>query len=362
MARPWSRSRCFPIGLDLGQAHLRMLQLAPGSGGLKVGAAAHRAMPPEMPTEGPQRRELLIETCRATLKQARFRGRQVVANISHPSIRYKNVRLPRMSEEELKRAVRWEAAERFGQEAEHLSVQHINVGELHGVGGDEARQEVILIGIPEAVVTEHTEVLRACGLQPAILEVTPTALASYFSRMARRQSDQGTVRAVVDLGSGGSRVLILRGCAVMFYRPLMREAEPVGVASAAEAAGGGGEVVATREATPKTEHAAEIQPAEVEDLARQVDMSLRYYSVTFRGEPPEAVYLCGGRSQQPGLAPMLTERLGLDVQPMPALHEVDLSGADPVDPRNALPRWAVAAGLALRDVNEAAGADAGGHS
>jgi type IV pilus assembly protein PilM len=345
-----------------------MLQLAPGSGGLKIGAAAQRAMPPELPTEGPQRRELLIDTCRSALRQAKFRGRQAVVSLSHPAIRYKNIRLPKMSGPELEQAVRWEASERFGEDAGALSVQHINVGELPEGSGDEARQEVILIGIPQAVVDEHTEILRACGLHPAILEVTPTALASYFSRISRRRSDQSTVRAVVDLGAGGTRVLILRGCDVMFYRPLQMEDEPVGAASVGVAQGeratqtewtSGGSGLAAPE--PDEAAGPNTSTAAIEDLAGQIDMCLRYYSVTFRGEPPEAVYLSGGRAVSPDLRPVLSERLGLEVRPVPALHEVELSASNMIDREEALPRWAVAAGLALRDVAATEGAG-GGHA
>jgi type IV pilus assembly protein PilM len=87
-----------------------------------------------------------------------------------------------------------------------------------------------------------------------------------------------------------------------------------------------------------------IRPV-LERLTTELAMCVRYHSVTFRGQPIMRMILSGGEATQP-----LLDALG---------RQLDLK-CELADPFRALPappnlgrkgQWAVAAGLALRDLN-----------
>jgi type IV pilus assembly protein PilM len=95
---------------------------------------------------------------------------------------------------------------------------------------------------------------------------------------------------------------------------------------------------------------------EVEDLAREIALCLRYCSVTFRGLRPEQVTMTGGQAYDPMMTRLLGEQLGIQCQVGQPLKGVVTSEVDfGEDRRGTLAEWGVCAGLALR----CAGADAG---
>jgi Tfp pilus assembly PilM family ATPase len=87
----------------------------------------------------------------------------------------------------------------------------------------------------------------------------------------------------------------------------------------------------------------------VSDLAKEIGLCLRYYSVTFRGARPTALVLVGGEAHEPQLAKVIAEQLEIDVAVADPLTGIDLSSADiAIERRGTLPEWSTAAGLALR--------------
>ena len=81
----------------------------------------------------------------------------------------------------------------------------------------------------------------------------------------------------------------------------------------------------------------------LERLSQQLALCLRYYSVTFRGQPPERVVLGGGKATET-LAEWLSARLelpcevGNPLRPFGENHAAGPAG-----------QWDIATGLALRE-------------
>ncbi len=95
--------------------------------------------------------------------------------------------------------------------------------------------------------------------------------------------------------------------------------------------------------------------APLEELARELDMCLRYYVVTFRGARPDALALVGRQAGAP-LREGLSSALGMPVEEAQPLRGVrDLGDAARPD-RSA--EWALAAGLSLYPADARAGLEA----
>jgi len=103
-----------PIGLDIGSTALRMLQLRGAGDGLAVAAAGRCELPADLKADSPERPAVLIEAIKQLLASAPFEGRRIVLAFPDVDVQYKNIRMPSMPPNELAQAVRWEAAERFG--------------------------------------------------------------------------------------------------------------------------------------------------------------------------------------------------------------------------------------------------------
>jgi type IV pilus assembly protein PilM len=83
------------------------------------------------------------------------------------------------------------------------------------------------------------------------------------------------------------------------------------------------------------------------DLAREIGLCLRYFSVTFRGRRPETVALDGGGADEPQLVKALAEEANVTAQPLTSLLRLESRNASCIA-EDEQGHWAVALGLASR--------------
>ncbi len=367
------KSRC-PIGLEVGGKTVRALQLARRGEGYRVMSAGCSVLPGELPATGKEREEAVEAAIRQVLGQGEFFGKQVVSCLPAHQVQYKNLRLPRMPHEELSAAVEWEATDRLQLGADQAVVQFFNAGEVRQ--GDELRQEVILMAAPRTMIEDHARMLLRCGLHPTAIDAVPAALARALTPPADVGPD-APARLILDVGHSTSKVLVSRQGKVLFFKLIdlgggkfdQAVATRLGV-SAQEAgelrrrlmrqgsAGEGDQPMfgsSRRESIDRAVQEA-LRPLYGE-LATEVGLCLRYYSVTFRGRRPEHLELAGGESCEATLMKVLEEELKVTVQPGSPLHEADLAQlsllSDDKDTHHAA--WAVCAGLSMRKASTAAG-------
>jgi type IV pilus assembly protein PilM len=362
------KSRNMPIGLDLGTSCVRMIQFAATGGGLKVSAAGQYDLPAELDTDSPQRRAELVAAIRKLAESSPFSGRQVVVSLPESMVSYKNVRLPQMPPDEMARAVEFEAGERFGAHSATLNLQHLVAGQVHV--GDQVRSEVIVMAVAHSALEHIMGVLAECDLDPVAIDVAPTSLARCLARSSRRETDAENVRVLVDVGYSSSKVLILCGNSIRFYKGLDIAGRQINQAvadhlkiSPTEAA-----QLRRRRMLGKLEEGAadtklfgssrreDVERAltdatrgVLEDLAREIGLCQRYHSVTFRGARSAALTLSGGEAYDGLIASTIAEKLELKVDLAEPLAGVDLADHQiMIERRGSLPDWAAVTGLALR--------------
>ncbi len=362
-----------PIGLDVGAGSIRMVQLARTSAGLKLAASGVYELPIDLPVTGPERSVEIQRGCRKLLESAPFRGRRVVSCIPNSITRYKSVRFPSMPTRELQQAAAWEGPGLLQLTDQPANIQCIHAGEVRQ--GEETRAEVILVAVTEADLDEHMRTLLESGLKPVAIDATPTTLARAFSQVFRRQRDAEQVRVVLDVGVSCSKVVILRGRQIMFFKTISIGGGAFNKAvashlnlSPADASDLRRRLVRQREAAPGGESplfggamSESVQRSVFEtvrplmgELAKEVGLCLRYYSVTFRGSRPGSLHLTGGEGAVPELTQILADHLSMEVQATDPMRGIDTTGQDLlIERRGTLSEWTIATGLALRPVGGA---------
>jgi Tfp pilus assembly PilM family ATPase len=84
------------------------------------------------------------------------------------------------------------------------------------------------------------------------------------------------------------------------------------------------------------------------DLAHEVSLCVRYYSVTFRGAKPERCILAGGEASEPRLAECFQDALHLSTGVGRPLDSIASGGRASARVRGSGVEWASAVGLSLR--------------
>lgn len=347
-----------PIGIDVGNHTVRMLQLTRDGDRYVALAAASRPLGRDVCLEsGDAYHQAVSNAVREMLSAGRFQGRYVVSCLPATSLQYKNIRLPKMPRDELASAVGWEASQRLKLSGDAMDVQFFDAGEVQQ--GQEVRQEIILMAAPKRFIEEHVRSLMSCDLELSAIDVVPGALARCVAQTSPVDDRDALVRVVIDVGYAGTKVLITRGQRVCFFKLIeiggrhMDEALAskleLPAAAAAEARRGwmSGEAGSASDARI----AAAMGPV-VADLSREVNLCLRYHSVTFRGRRPEEVLVVGGESGNAWLWARLCEDTGLKPSPNDPLASLDLTAvAAEVGGPDRWAGWTVAVGLSLRRVN-----------
>jgi type IV pilus assembly protein PilM len=349
--------------VDIGASGVKMLQLADEGDRPAVIASAHYAIP-HPSTNGAPFEELVRRAISQALQQQPFQGREVIAALGIREFQMKNVRLPKMPAEELASAVEFEAQDRFGLDPEGTQFRHIPAGEVRH--GNELKEEVMVFAVPDTVVQTRLGLLESCKLRPTAIDITPCAVARSFVRFLRRAEDASAVNVFADVGSCGTSVIITRGTELIFMKVIdvggehlndaVAKAMDIAPADAAELririirgfSGRREQDRATVQEEMKAAVADAVRPL-VERIAREIQLCLRYFAVTFRGQRPECLTLVGGEAHEPMLSAIIEDTAGIPCtigHPLRGVGRLGLMAGQ--DRRSLLPAWAVASGLALR--------------
>lgn len=310
----------------------------------------------------PSRVEELAQGIRRAIDSYRFDGSECVISIDNRLLRVRSIRQPAMPPEELNRALHLEAASRLGfGDHEQTQLGWVVAGEV--TQGEARGQEVILVGAPRDPIERIVMGLNQVGLRTLAVEPSFQACARPFTRYIRRSSEQEDVRAIVDIGMMSTGVMLLRGRQVAFYKPLeiggakmsMAAAERLGLelesvrdlrnqAATGSMADGPG-------LDPKVDRAMfeAVRPL-ISELAREVALCMRYYSVTFRGSRPRECLVVGGEAATPHLVDVLRDELRIQTELGEPLRNVEppRKGGQWDQNIGCGGEWTVAAGLGMR--------------
>src|SRR5688572_32027704 len=148
----WLKPGANPIGVDFGTDTLRMAQVELVNGEFHLVAAASADVPPHVRHEPSARLEFFAETTRELLASGNFRGRQAVLALPAASMFIQHLRMARMDEAEMKKALPFEAAGKLPIDPSFAVMRHVVAGEVYQ--DQEARSEVVLMAASRELVNQ----------------------------------------------------------------------------------------------------------------------------------------------------------------------------------------------------------------
>lgn len=358
------RAQFGPIAIDVGTTAVRLLQLAHGGREPAVHAAAFEEISRDA-WAGGMRAEALKAALADGLKHGSFRGRDVVTCLSTGEYLLKSIRLPPMPAEEMAPAVEFEAMDRFNLAAGAAQFRHIPAGEVRH--GNELKQEVIVFAGMSEAISARIELLSGLRLRPAAIDAAPCAMAQSFVRFLRRADDMQVVNVFLDVGYKSTAVVITHGSEITFLKVVDVGGEQFNQAVASalnvtpqEAARMRIKVMRQDAGRRQDDRAAvteevclamgdALRPS-IDRLSREVQMCLRYFAVTFRGQRPASITFVGGEAHEPQLAKIIGESTDIPCtigNPLRGLANAGAAGGP--DRRTLAPAWATAVGLAFHN-------------
>jgi type IV pilus assembly protein PilM len=367
-----------PIGLDVGHNSIKMIQLLMNGEHISVLAADEARIEHSINSDEQSRRNFIISSVRKMLARGNFQGRNVVSCLPSGKLKITSLRLPETEEDEIEQSLRKEVAQRFGLNPDEDSMDYVIAGSVRQ--GDEIKNELILFAIDKETIQDHIQMLSEAGLKPVAIDTIPCALFRSFERSLRRQEDRDRTVVFVDVGSRVTTVVFGREGKISFVKEIPIGGEKFNQEVAAKLNISISEAEILRDAMrmqrglsmPKPDSVlqesagnyrqmeastrqvmVDAVSAVVEDLAKEISLCLRYYTVTFRGMRVERAVIAGGGAYEDILLSVLRRHLTVELEVAQPLRGFDLSSERAnlnfdSDRRGFLCEWAVAVGLSLK--------------
>ncbi|HEV8606885.1 MAG TPA: pilus assembly protein PilM [Tepidisphaeraceae bacterium] len=211
-------SKSCPIGVDFGSDSLRLAQVAPAGGDWKLIAAASADVPSHVRHDNNARMQFFIQTTKDLLSQGGFTGRGVALALPAASMFIQHLRLPKMDDEAMKKAVPWEARGKIPLDPAHALLRYHVAGEVYQ--DQEAKCEIVLMAASRELVNQYLAMAAKARLDVVGMNVEPKAIVDCFSHLYRRKNDAGITNFFVDIGCAGTRAFIARGAHILFARAI----------------------------------------------------------------------------------------------------------------------------------------------
>ena len=352
MVRWLKRTRCSPIGLDIGSRSVKLVQF--DAEHTRLIEAARWDLPPveDDQVHGPERRAQVVDAINQAREGRQFHGRRVVLCLGDSDLMVQNIRIPKTDGRDLAQLVHQEAAGRVPFSMAEADIRFVDAADVRQ--GDALMREVVLMAAHHPQVEEKLQSIVAAGLTPVAVDVEPMALLRCYFQQYRRDEDRTRRVLYLHVGESHSVVVIAQGSEVLFVKYLdlggrhmdqsvARHAQ-ISVADAASLRRHNGDRRSSEQDPEVARSVAESVRPVIERLAGELSACIRYHSVTFRGQPLAQVVLSGGEAST-ALAEALSERLGMECDVPDPLRTYE---GNPNAKHQG--QWAIATGLALREV------------
>jgi type IV pilus assembly protein PilM len=418
--KKWLGSTANPIGVDFGSDSIKMAQVARVDNEWRLVAAASADVPSHVRHDMLARQAFLAQGTRELLSQGGFQGRRTILALPSASMYFQHLRLPKMDEAALKKALPWEAQGKLPIDPTRAVLRHHVAGEVFQ--DQEAKSEVIVMAAARDLVNNYLATAAKARLDVIGMNVEPKAVVDCFGHIYRRKTDADQTSCFVDMGFAGTRAIVARGTRILFARAIAiggdhfsravasslglnleqarllrwqlagaqptvnenqrrQEVQPdrdasalvppeaalsgAGRAREGEAEAGGGVTVATptaaaEAAVPQQELVERAMLDPLKKLVEELDLCRRYYEATFPNKPVDRLIFVGGEARNRWICQQIAQEMGLAAQvgdPLVRMSRFsDFSPDSGIDRRLPQPNWAVAIGLSLGAAPDSQGA------
>jgi Tfp pilus assembly PilM family ATPase len=209
-------AKCCPIGVDIGDGAVKMVQLGREEGHVSLLAGGERSRPDDIEFGSSRWQRWAVKAICDLADNERFRGRDIVAAMPAQEVFLEHMRMPRTgegaaSQEKLQEVLFSKIKQRLPFAPEDAMIRYIPAED----------NNVVAIAVQRKIVDRHLAIYENANLNIRSIAVWPVALVtSYTSFFGRRQVDVDAVVMLIDIDSDCTRLVICRHNNLLFARSI----------------------------------------------------------------------------------------------------------------------------------------------
>lgn len=336
------------FGLDIGSHSLKVAQVERrGKTANLIAFGSTATPPPGLLSESESDLTAVAEAIKRLHQDAKISTKNVAVALPEDQVFTRVVTTPKLSDEELRAALKWEAERFIPIPLEEVSYDYQVVGQTKE--DQREKLEILIVAAPKRLIEKITKILKVADLTPVSLETEVVALSRSLI------VPDSEVSILVDLGARATDIAIVEGGQVVFSRSTATGGEAF---TRAIATGLGMEKAQAEEykkaygVDPKKLE-GKVQSAIgpiLEVIVKEIEKAIRFYQSN-KKKPINRIILAGGTAGLPEVVSLLAQKLSLEIQvgnPFVRLEKDEKVLAK--IPAGIAPLYAVAIGLALKEV------------
>jgi type IV pilus assembly protein PilM len=205
------------IGVDIGSNTVKVVQLKKSGSNIELEKAASTEIYSggERPADANAQRRAKVEAVKRALNQAKITNKSAVSSVCGESIIVRYLQLPEMPEDELKKALQWEAEEYIPFRLDEVNIDSMVLGKSDP--GSE-RVDVLLVSAKKDLVDDHLSVIREAGLTPKALDVDSFAFLNCYE--ANYANSSSECIALINIGAEITGISIFQNGVSRFSRDI----------------------------------------------------------------------------------------------------------------------------------------------
>lgn len=317
--------------IDVGAFSVKIVQAKLVGEKKVITHAAYRRLPPAENSAPPD----IGQGIAGTLQAYKIKPRNVHLVVSDPRIYMRHISIPHVPEEELSKAIRWQAEKYTPFPIEEAVVDYQTLGRRPHYTAEE--RELIIVAAPREVINGYLAAARSARFQTTFIDLA--AFAAAKGVMNTQLTAQDEIVPVLDIGHKATSIVLLKNkdlvmvrnidfCGEKITRLVM---EKLGTDQQTAEEIKANFSLGDESGDPRLKEA--LRPA-VDDLLSQVERSFAYCEREFISDKIYKLYVCGGGSNMKGLDVYFKENLGLPVEKINLFQQFTLDVG--VDSKNTI--------------------------
>ncbi len=289
------------IGVDIGSYSVKAAELLREKDVFKIINIGYAKV------KKPNAAESMAEAVREACAMAKIpEGTDVAVAVPGASVVVRFIELPRMTEDELKNAIIFEAEKYIPFGINEVIIDHqLLIPHL----GDN-KMLVLLIAAKKDIINERLELITQAGLSARVLDVASLANVNSFLAAAKRNKSE--IAAVINIGAKATDINIISEDVLYFTRSIQIGGDEL-TKSLAESFSLNMKDAEELKINPKdkTAEVAEKTKTVLHTIVDEIHLSFSYYE-NQSGRNIEKVYLSGGAATSANICGLMKENLDMD--------------------------------------------------
>ncbi len=337
------------IGLDIGSSAVRMLLLNGGEkGAYSIDAYGLVPLPPEAIVEGaiidPN---AVIDAIQHLMNQVNVKQGKVAFSIGGSSVFVKKVTIAGTEDPlELRESVYWEAEQFLPFPREEVMLDY----HLLGDPTVQPKVDVVVVALKRDIAQVYIDTIQQTGLEPAVLDIDAFAVQNAFELNYQAEYNSSNVFMLLNIGASKTTINVIQNGEPLLVRDAM-----IGMRILTELIKNEFNLTYDQaELVKRGRHEIRLEQVRPyvsqvsQDIAREIDKTMRFFTNSYPELKVSKVFLCGGGALTPGLVDYIKTVVKVPAELCDPMRLIDTSHVDEEFIEEVRYASAVVVGLALR--------------